>query len=282
MPTLRRSILTPPDAGPAFANWQHRCLGDLGSVLSRSVRPNRTGASMINASEITKTNSFYIANRDFAKAHGPSCKQIIDVTVSTAKWAETPPRRGGEVAERGHRHPLDIQTVAANRSAFAVGPITEDIIATTAGRRRPFLQARPDSRPVVVRDAVMEADSELSALTPTPITENHEYALVKRAIAVAVLSMSTAPGRSRCKLRAGQGGSQSASRNTASWCCSRAKARSRTVESRRLPRWVWTEFPSGPPLLEALNVGAIDFGNTGEAPPIFAQPRGAPIQYVAL
>jgi sulfonate transport system substrate-binding protein len=44
---------------------------------------------------------------------------------------------------------------------------------------------------------------------------------------------------------------------------------------------VWTEFPSGPPLLEALNVGSIDFGNTGEAPPIFAQAAGAPIQYVA-
>ena len=40
----------------------------------------------------------------------------------------------------------------------------------------------------------------------------------------------------------------------------------------------WTEFPSGPPLLEALNVGAIDFGNTGEAPPIFAQAAGAPLQ----
>jgi len=46
-------------------------------------------------------------------------------------------------------------------------------------------------------------------------------------------------------------------------------------------RVVWTEFPSGPPLLEALNVGAIDFGNTGEAPPIFAQAAGAPPQYVA-
>jgi len=44
----------------------------------------------------------------------------------------------------------------------------------------------------------------------------------------------------------------------------------------------WTEFPSGPPLLEALNVGAIDFGNTGEAPPIFAQAAGAPLQYVAF
>jgi len=43
----------------------------------------------------------------------------------------------------------------------------------------------------------------------------------------------------------------------------------------------WTEFPSGPPLLEALNVGAIDFGNTGEAPPIFAQAAGAPLVYVA-
>src|SRR5258708_21636046 len=44
---------------------------------------------------------------------------------------------------------------------------------------------------------------------------------------------------------------------------------------------VWTEFPSGPPLLEALNVGAVDFGNTGDAPSIFAQAAGAPIPYVA-
>jgi sulfonate transport system substrate-binding protein len=43
----------------------------------------------------------------------------------------------------------------------------------------------------------------------------------------------------------------------------------------------WKEFPAGPQLLEALNVGAIDFGNTGEAPPIFAQAAGAPLVYVA-
>jgi sulfonate transport system substrate-binding protein len=44
---------------------------------------------------------------------------------------------------------------------------------------------------------------------------------------------------------------------------------------------VWTEFPAGPQLLEAVNVGAVDFGNTGEAPPIFAQSAGAPLVYVA-
>src|SRR6195952_3585376 len=43
----------------------------------------------------------------------------------------------------------------------------------------------------------------------------------------------------------------------------------------------WTEFQFGPPLLEAINVGAIDFGNTGETPPVFAQAAGAPIRYVA-
>jgi sulfonate transport system substrate-binding protein len=43
----------------------------------------------------------------------------------------------------------------------------------------------------------------------------------------------------------------------------------------------WIEFPSGPPLLEAINVGAVDFGNTGESPPIFAQAAGAPIRYIA-
>lgn len=42
----------------------------------------------------------------------------------------------------------------------------------------------------------------------------------------------------------------------------------------------WTEFPAGPQLLEALNVGSIAFGHTGEAPPIFAQAAGAPLVYV--
>lgn len=44
----------------------------------------------------------------------------------------------------------------------------------------------------------------------------------------------------------------------------------------------WSEFNAGPALLEGINVGALDFGNTGEAPPIFAQAAGAPIRYIAF
>jgi sulfonate transport system substrate-binding protein len=43
----------------------------------------------------------------------------------------------------------------------------------------------------------------------------------------------------------------------------------------------WVEFPAGPQMLEGLNVGSIDFGTVGEAPPIFAQAAGANLVYVA-
>ncbi len=42
----------------------------------------------------------------------------------------------------------------------------------------------------------------------------------------------------------------------------------------------WHEFPGGPQLLEALSAGALDFGTTGEAPPIFAQAAGSSLLYV--
>ncbi len=42
----------------------------------------------------------------------------------------------------------------------------------------------------------------------------------------------------------------------------------------------WSEFPFGPPLLEAINVGSIDVGTVGESPPVFAQAAGADLVYV--
>jgi sulfonate transport system substrate-binding protein len=42
----------------------------------------------------------------------------------------------------------------------------------------------------------------------------------------------------------------------------------------------WTEFPAGPPMLEAMNAGAVDIGYVGAPPPIFAQAAGADLVYV--
>ncbi len=58
-----------------------------------------------------------------------------------------------------------------------------------------------------------------------------------------------------------------------------------TLEKRLAEKGVkvtWTEFPGGPQLLEALSAGSIDFGTTGEAPPVFAQAAGSPLVYVGV
>jgi sulfonate transport system substrate-binding protein len=57
-----------------------------------------------------------------------------------------------------------------------------------------------------------------------------------------------------------------------------------TVEAAFKPLGVdiqWVNFQFGPPLLEAINVGSVDFGYVGDAPPIFAQAANAGIRYAA-
>jgi len=44
----------------------------------------------------------------------------------------------------------------------------------------------------------------------------------------------------------------------------------------------WAQFGSGPPMLEAMRAGAIDFGAVGDTPPIFAQAAGSSIIYAAV
>jgi sulfonate transport system substrate-binding protein len=145
--------LTPPDAGPAFAN---------GSIDAWAIwdpyfaigETKQNGRILVNASEITKSNSFYIANREFSKNHGAVLQQIIDVTSSTAKWAEQHRDEVAKSLSTVTGIPLDIQTVAANRSSFAVGPITDDIISTQQGVADRFFKLGLIPKPVAVRDIV--------------------------------------------------------------------------------------------------------------------------------
>ena len=145
--------LTPPDAGPAFAN---------GSIDAWAIwdpyfaigETKQNGRILVNASEITKTNSFYIANRGFANSHGPVLQQIIDVTSSTARWASAHRDEVAKSLSAVTGIALDIQTIAANRSSFAVGPITDDIIATQQGVADRFHKLGLIPKPIAIRDIV--------------------------------------------------------------------------------------------------------------------------------
>ena len=61
--------------------------------------------------------------------------------------------------------------------------------------------------------------------------------------------------------------------------------RDKALEKRLSDRGIsveWNEFTSGPPLLEALGAGALDFGATGDVPPLFAQAAGGSLVYVGV
>ncbi|WP_314960096.1 sulfonate ABC transporter substrate-binding protein [Bradyrhizobium cosmicum] len=145
--------LTPPDAGPAFAN---------GSIEAWAIwdpyfaigETKQNGRILINAREVTKTNSFYIANRDFAKNHGAVLQQIVDVTAATAKWAEQHRDEVAKSLAAVTGIPLDIQTIAANRSSFVVGPVTDDIVTTQQGVADRFYKLGLIPKPIVIRDIV--------------------------------------------------------------------------------------------------------------------------------
>ncbi len=145
--------LTPPDAGPAFAN---------GSIDAWSIwdpyfaigETKQNGRILVNTSEITRSNSFYIANRDFARNHGPVLQQIVDVTTSAANWAETHRDEVARSLSAITGVPLDIQTIAANRASFAVEPITDDIIATQQGVADRFFKLGLIPKQITIRDIV--------------------------------------------------------------------------------------------------------------------------------
>ena len=145
--------LTPPDAGPAFAN---------GSIDAWAIwdpyfaigETKQSGRILINAREVTKTNSFYIANRDFAGKHGAILQQIVDVTTATGQWAEQHRDEVAKSLAAVTGVPLDIQTVAANRSNYVIGPVTDDIVATQQGVADRFYKLGLIPKPVVIRDIV--------------------------------------------------------------------------------------------------------------------------------
>lgn len=145
--------LTPPDAGPAFANggidaW---AIWDPYFAIAET---KQNGRILINTRDITKTNSFYIANRDFANRHGALLQQIVDVTTSSAAWAQAHPDEVAKSLAAVTGVPLDIQTIAAKRAGFSVGPVTDDVIATQQGVADRFFKLGLIPKQIAIRDIV--------------------------------------------------------------------------------------------------------------------------------
>jgi sulfonate transport system substrate-binding protein len=145
--------LTPPDAGPAFAN---------GSIDAWAVwdpyfaigEKKQNGRILINAHEVTKSNSFFIANKDFARDRSAALTEVIARLGEAAVWAENNRAAVAQSLAGVTGVPLDIQAVAAERASFLIGAVTDDIIETQQGVADRFYKIGLIPKPIVVRDIV--------------------------------------------------------------------------------------------------------------------------------
>ena len=145
--------LTPPDAGAVFANsgidawaiWDpYLAIGEV----------RQGGRILVNARDVIKSNSFYIANRGFAEDHGEILQQVVDVTAAAAAWAGTHRSDVAKSLSDITGIPLDIQTIAANRSEFRIGSITDDIAATQQSVADNFFRLGLIPKRIAIRDIV--------------------------------------------------------------------------------------------------------------------------------
>jgi sulfonate transport system substrate-binding protein len=148
--------LSPPDGAAAFARdaidawaiWDpYFAIGEV----------RGGGRVLVNASAIGKANSFYIANRGFATQSPQLVSGVISVLAQTADWAERHRDQVGRVLAEITGVDLDIQTIAAQRSSFAIGKLTDDIVVTQQAVADRFFRLGLIPRQIVVREAIWTA-----------------------------------------------------------------------------------------------------------------------------
>ena len=103
---------------------------------------------------MAKTNSFYLANRDFANGNVQHTRDVIKGLAEAARWAETHRAEVAAALAAVTGVPLEVQIVAANRASFAIGPVTDGIVDTQQAVADRFFKLGLIPKPVVIRDAV--------------------------------------------------------------------------------------------------------------------------------
>ena len=114
----------------------------------------QNGRILVNAYEVAKTNSFYLANRDFANNNVQHTRDIIAGLAEAARWAEANRDAVANSLAAVTGVPLEVQTVAANRASFAIGPVTEEIIDTQQAVADRFFKLGLIPKRIAVRDIV--------------------------------------------------------------------------------------------------------------------------------
>jgi sulfonate transport system substrate-binding protein len=144
--------LSPPDAAATFTRGSIDAWAIWDPYFA--IGQKRGGRILIEASALAKTNSFFVGNREFAARNPRVLHAVIDTLADTALWAERNRDKVARSLAEVTGVDLEIQTIAANRSSFAIGKVTDDIITTQQAVGDRFFRLGLIPRPIAIRDAV--------------------------------------------------------------------------------------------------------------------------------
>lgn len=145
--------LPPADAAAAFASDKVDAWSIWDPFLAIA-ETRYTPTVLVRSPEVLDVNTYFLANRDFAKEHPEVVTSTTAALAEAADWAD---KNRDKVAAALHEVtgvPLDAQTLAANRAKFGIFPITDEIVANQQATADRFYKLGLIPNAIKVSDAV--------------------------------------------------------------------------------------------------------------------------------
>ncbi|WEX76017.1 aliphatic sulfonate ABC transporter substrate-binding protein [Sinorhizobium numidicum] len=112
---------------------------------------------LTTSAETLNVNTYFLANRDFAKNHPETVSATIAALKDAAIWADANRDKVAEALHEVTGVPLEPQTLAANRTVFDIGPITQEIVAGQQQTADRFHKLGIIPKQITISDAVWTA-----------------------------------------------------------------------------------------------------------------------------
>jgi sulfonate transport system substrate-binding protein len=151
-------FLSPADAAAAFAGDQIDAWAVWDPFFAIAESQQKVRVLATSSQVLPSVHTYFLANGDFAKAHGEVLSTTIASLKDAAAWADG---HRAEVAQALHEVtnvPIEPQTVAANRATFGIWPITDDIVAEQQKTADRFFAIGLIPNKISIKDAVWQAD----------------------------------------------------------------------------------------------------------------------------
>ena len=145
--------LPPADAAAAFASDKVDAWSIWDPFLAIAETAYKPTA-LVRSPEVLDVNTYFLSNRDFAKAHPEVVTSTTEALAVAADWAD---KNRDKVAEALHAVtgvPLEAQTLAAGRAKFGIFPISEQIIANQQATADRFYKLGLIPNAIKIADAV--------------------------------------------------------------------------------------------------------------------------------